>query len=193
MDNLSKHRSRSNILRYTILGVGFGFLFPVTATILRFADLDQPFSFESIRSLHFTEPLLWIIDSAPFILGTFAAIAGIRQDRLVVLNQEVSQKNLEFERSQIALDQRVHERTLALEKQSAKFQFVANAARRITLAQDIDSLLHEVIGLVREQFENYRSSIYLLNGELNSDILTLAATDSHQHYERILAYTNTFV
>lgn len=193
MDNLSKHRSRSNTLRYTILGVGFGFLFPVTATILRFAGLDQSVSFEAIRSLHFTEPLLWIIDSAPLILGVFAAIAGIRQDRLVVLNQEVSQKNLELERSQIALEQRVHERTRALEKQSSKFQFVADAARRITLAQDVDSLLNEVIGLVSEQFEDYRSSIYLLNSELNSDILTLAATNSHQQNERILANTNTIV
>lgn len=193
MDNLSKHPSRSNTLRYTILGAGVGFLFPVTATILRFANLDQSFSFEAIRLLHSTEPLLWIIDSAPLFLGVFATIAGIRQDRLAVLNQAIRQKNLELERSQTALEQRTHQRTLALEKQSEGFRFVANAARRIALAQDVDSLLREVIGLVSAEFANYRSAIYLLDSELNSDILTLAATDSPQQNERILADTNTVV
>lgn len=193
MDNPSKHRSRSNTLRYVIVGAGLGFLLPVIATGIRLANLDLPFSFDSIRSLHSTEPLLWIIDSAPVILGVFAAIVGLRHDRLIALNQEVSQKNMELERSHSALEQQAHERALALEKQSAKFQFVANATRRITLAQDVDSLLNEVIGLIGEQFANYRSAIYLLDSELNSDTLTLAMTDSPQPNERILVDTNSLV
>lgn len=193
MDTLSNHRSMSNTLRYTILGAGFGFLFPVIATIVRFVNLNQVFSIEAVRTLHSTEPLLWIIDSAPFVLSAFAAIAGIRQDRLATLNQEVNRKNLELERSQATLEQRVQERTLALEKQSAKFQFIANVARRITLAQDVDSLLDEVIGQISEQFINNRSAIYLLNSEQNTDILTLVATDSPQQDERILVDTNTIV
>lgn len=191
MTNLPTHRSISNTLRYTILGAGFGFLFPVVATILRVATLDRAFSIDTIRTAHATEPLLWIIDSAPLVLATFAAIAGVRQDRLAALNQEVSQKNLDLERSQATLEQRVQERTLALEKQSAKFQFMANTARRITLAQDVDSLLDDIVLQIGEQFKKNRSAIYLLNSELNSEILILAATDNPQQDERILVDANT--
>ncbi len=70
--------------KYTIYGVLFGLSFPLVATLfevfLRFSAWDFAYILEVQRS----NPLLWIINSAPFWLGLFARQAGKRQDRLAV-------------------------------------------------------------------------------------------------------------
>jgi GAF domain-containing protein len=181
----------TNTLRYALIGAGFGVLFPVFATILRFLTLGQSFSINSIVLLHTSDPLLWIIDTAPVVLGSFASLVGARQDRLVALNQEFQKKNLELEKAQATLEQRVQERTLALEEQAGKFQFVAEAARRITAVQDLDSLLGEIISLVTVRFKQFQTTVYLLKYEKDADVLVMAHTDSPQQTERILLDTNT--
>jgi anti-anti-sigma regulatory factor len=68
--------------RYLCYGALFGALFPLTATIFDIWLRGLPFSRASAAAVQATQPLHWMIDSAPLFLGLFAALAGRRQDRL---------------------------------------------------------------------------------------------------------------
>ncbi|MCB9149378.1 MAG: hypothetical protein H6641_11525 [Caldilineaceae bacterium] len=57
-------------------------MFPIIATFLRAFLKHGDFSIDSMFDVQMTDPLLWIIDSAPFWLGLFARFAGRRQDNL---------------------------------------------------------------------------------------------------------------
>ncbi|MEZ4660615.1 MAG: hypothetical protein R2911_23920 [Caldilineaceae bacterium] len=57
-------------------------MFPIIATLLQAFLKFGNFSLDSMVDVQFTDPLLWIIDSAPFWLGLFARFAGRRQDNL---------------------------------------------------------------------------------------------------------------
>ncbi|MCB0060869.1 MAG: hypothetical protein KDE19_02095 [Caldilineaceae bacterium] len=67
--------------KFTLYGAIFGFLFPVIATIIEAVQLGG-LTVANMVEVQRTDPLLWIIDSAPFFLGLFARFAGWRQDQL---------------------------------------------------------------------------------------------------------------
>ena len=52
----------------------------------------MPVSVASLIWVQTTQPLHWIIDTAPFFLGLFASLAGSRQDLLSQLNTQLEQK-----------------------------------------------------------------------------------------------------
>lgn len=72
-------------IRYAIGGTAFGLCFPIVATLI--ACTTRPVPNGCLR-LHVEEPLLLVIDMAPFILGMFAFLIGrsiearIAQERL---------------------------------------------------------------------------------------------------------------
>lgn len=71
---------RSERLKYAAYGAIFGLLFPVIATLIQsIIDMGE-ITRDAMLAVQRTDPLLWIIDSAPFWLGLFASIAGGRQD-----------------------------------------------------------------------------------------------------------------
>ncbi len=67
--------------KFTLYGAIFGFLFPVIATLIEAVQLGG-ITVENMIAVQRSDPLLWIIDSAPFWLGLFARFAGWRQDQL---------------------------------------------------------------------------------------------------------------
>ncbi len=71
--------------KYALYGAAFGCLFPLVATILDILVGSMRLSFESVLQVQSTQPLHWIIDTAPFFLGLFASLAGRRQDRIIRL------------------------------------------------------------------------------------------------------------
>lgn len=72
----------SETFKYGVYGAMFGFLFPVIATLLESLLNTGAITWEAMIQVQRTDPLVWIIDSAPFWLGLFAAIAGRRQDHV---------------------------------------------------------------------------------------------------------------
>ena len=79
MRNLLFSRQADN---YTLYGVVFGFLFPLGATLIEALRVHGALSLGAFLHVQANNPLLWIIDSAPFWLGLFARFAGVREDRL---------------------------------------------------------------------------------------------------------------
>ncbi len=68
---------------YTLYGAAFGLCFPMGAIGLELFLRELDLSLASIIHLHKEVLLLWMIDSAPFVLGIFARFAGIKQDEVI--------------------------------------------------------------------------------------------------------------
>ena len=73
-----------NARRYAIFGALFGFLFPVAANFVRFAQGGWGVDMEGAKLAN-SDPLLLIIWSAPFFLAGFASLAGRHQDQILEL------------------------------------------------------------------------------------------------------------
>jgi len=68
--------------KYTLLGFIFGLLFPLYSSFIELKSNGYPFSFSSFLFVQRSNPLLWVIDTAPIFLGIFAWFAGARQQEL---------------------------------------------------------------------------------------------------------------
>ena len=65
-----------------LLGVLFGLLFPSYSTFIELSSQGYPLSLDSFLQVQRSNPLLWIIDTAPLFLGVFAWFAGARKEKL---------------------------------------------------------------------------------------------------------------
>ena len=78
------------IVRNTLLGVGFGLLFPVIGTFYEIILDRLPVNLSSIFLSQQSHPLLWYIDSAPLVLGMTFTLIGFRQERLTNMKNELA-------------------------------------------------------------------------------------------------------
>jgi len=74
-------------LRYAILGAAFGALFPLAATFVQMGLSGGSPSTDGFFSAQAGQPLLWIIDTAPLVLATLAALVGRRQHEVGKLQE----------------------------------------------------------------------------------------------------------
>ncbi len=67
----------------------------------------------------------------------------------------------------VGLEQRIDERTAALQKNTLELETIAEVARDITIIRDLDTLLNVAANLIRERFKYYHVGIFLVddNGE----------------------------
>jgi len=90
---------------YVRRGILLGLIFPIAAMIICIFILtpdDYPVTF---LGLHHDFPLLWIIDSAPFVLGLVSYIVGVQVSksnmsfltRITDINSRLSKKNQQLE------------------------------------------------------------------------------------------------
>ena len=68
---------------YALGGALFGCLFPIIGTLIRINLADQAVDIQQILAVQQQDPLLWIINTAPFFLGLFAFFIGRQIDRLL--------------------------------------------------------------------------------------------------------------
>lgn len=173
---------KTNAQRYALAGALFGLVFPVIATLIRILEAGLPLNFSSMLAVHLTDPLLWIIDTAPVFLGFFAYLAGRRQDALENTNQLLRSREQELEAAQAAMEQQVRERTQEL---ASKNQIISERAEYLTsvidtfrsllAAQDLDRLLIIAAQEISRQFKYDHVGIYLLD-EQKQHALLLASS-----------------
>jgi GAF domain-containing protein len=170
-------------LRYTLFGAVFGFTFPVVGMMLVILYSQLPFNLASVVTVQKTDPLLWIIDTAPIFLGFFAALAGRRQDKLQQLNIELSLREKELETIQISLEKRTYELQAAIhqtEQRASRLQAISEFSQTIALVQNIDDLLPLITDLISERFGFYHVGIFLLDEARENAILQAANSKGGQ-------------
>jgi len=100
---------------YTIYGALFGLCFPLIATPLNAWIVFSNLSVESLYQSQLTNPLLWMIDTAPIFLGLFAYLGGVQYDKVLKSHQENLYLNELLELKNSELENKVQERTSQLE------------------------------------------------------------------------------
>ena len=120
--------------RYFFYGAIFGCCFPVISSIVDLLVQGLPFSIDSILQVQRTQPLHWVIDSAPLFLGLFAMLAGIKQDEVMQMNQNLEKK---VQERTLDLHEKNNELLLAqkdLSKSLEKISQSIDYAQRIQMA-----------------------------------------------------------
>jgi PAS domain S-box-containing protein len=85
---------RSPALRYALYGVAFGAVFPLVATLLAVGLQGEGFSVAAFFAAQASQPVLWVVDFAPLVLGLFAARLGQTQRELEQLQRADLERRL---------------------------------------------------------------------------------------------------
>lgn len=108
-------------VQYAFYGALFGFAFPVIATLFDAFMRDMGFGLSSLIEVQRTQPLHWIIDTAPVFLGFFACLAGIKQQEVIKAND--------------GLELKVQQRTEMLHEQNEELR---------TIQDELEDSLHRI-------------------------------------------------
>ncbi len=170
--------------RYALIGALFGATFPIIATLLRMLISQIPLNISAMFTIQRSDPILWVVDTAPIVLGLIAGYAGHKQDMLSKINEELHDRERELKTNQLNLEQYVNERTAELslanqrnERRSAQFEAIARVARTIRSSQTLDTLLPQITEAISEQFGFYHTGIFLLNNSKEYAILVAANSE----------------
>ena len=91
--NISWRQSKRSL--YVLAGFFFGLLFPIFATLIALWQNDLSITLPNAINVQVSEPLLWIIDTAPLFLGATSGLMGHYGQRRA--RQQAAQ-NLELDR-----------------------------------------------------------------------------------------------
>lgn len=188
--------NRTNADKYTLFGIFFGLLFPLGATLLDFffitnAPLDS-LSITALIQIQVDNPLHWIIDSAPLVIGIVARIAGRRQDISSELNEKLSDQiyehskiAIELEQNRENLEENVSQRTEELNRRATYLEAAGQVAQNAISILDPQELISEVANLISEQFNFYHVGIFLIDEKNEWAILRAASSEGgHQMIAR---------
>jgi putative methionine-R-sulfoxide reductase with GAF domain len=175
---------RSETLKYMLLGVSIGILFPVLATLFEMSIQKLPAEMASALFVQRSNPLLWIIDSAPLMLGLFAAIAGYRQESLLQLNAELNTRKAEAEISQKNVEQLIIERTGEVEKlykqmsrRAAQLKAVTELSESIAQLQNLNEIFPTATRLISERFGFYHVGVFIMDQDRQYAVLQAANSE----------------
>jgi GAF domain-containing protein len=178
--------------KYTLFGALFGLLFPVGSTLVRISQSGASLSLASIAHLQASDPLLWVIDTAPLFLGIFAALAGRRQEQLQKTNDTLTSIQKELNAIQATLQERVEERTRELtianrkaEHRAEQMKTIAEITRAVVSIHSLNELLTQLTQLISRDLGYYHVGIFLLDENREYALLRAANSEGgHRMLER---------
>jgi GAF domain-containing protein len=178
---------KTNAQRYALIGACFGLIFPILAILLRTVAAGIPLSLSSIAAAFASDPLLWIIFTAPLFLGLFAAIAGRRQDELEKSNNALKAREQELQSAQLVLEERVDERTRELSSKNQLFmeraellKAIVDTARVLLSTMEFAQLLPLIVQTASRHFKFYHVGLYLLDEQKQRAILVASSSEDGQ-------------
>ncbi len=92
MNPLLEDKHKKNAILYSIIGFGIGLIFPIAGTIVITREFSGSYGLNSLIQLHIDNPLLQIIDLAPFILLCAGLIFGVSIDNKFIALIESTEK-----------------------------------------------------------------------------------------------------
>ena len=183
MTNSSYRPPLNETRRYAMFGVAFGFTFPLAATILEVFFSNLPITIFNMLYVQRITPLLWIVDTAPIVIGLFAGYAGRKQDLLSEVNRQLSERENELKNNQVNLEQYANDRTQELlianqrnQHRASQFESIAQISRTISSTQALDTLLPQIAETISENLGFYHVGIFLL--DVKKEYAVLVATNS---------------
>jgi methyl-accepting chemotaxis protein len=133
-----------NTLRYDWYGALIGLGLPMLGSVLEAVRLYHSVTPQAILRAHLDQPLLWIMDTTPFVLGMLGRIILIQQAKLVRQGQQLFEKGQEL----VALEQARRE---SFEGAAGKlFHFAQGLAGTVS---DFTATTGEAAGSVRRVTE----------------------------------------
>jgi K+-sensing histidine kinase KdpD len=164
-------------LRYSWAGILFGLAFPLLATLIKLLQLHLPINLLNISTLHSSEPLMWIIDTAPLFLGLLAGVAGRRQDILLETNRKLVDREKELTDIKIDLERRVKERINELQQRNSQMRSSVYFMRQIAEIKDLTALPIKTVELVKQHFDQYDVNLFLLDETGKMAILQASSSE----------------
>lgn len=136
--------------KYTIFGFLFGLLFPIAGIFLEILLSANTNSPKNLWQLHLENPILFIIDTAPFILATIFRAIGKREDLLTdiqhALENRVAQRTAELQKTNRALAAENEERKCAEKETMRQKQYfqalIENSPAAVVLLENDQSIMH---------------------------------------------------
>lgn len=175
---------KTNAQDYAFIGACFGIVFPILAILIRTVGAGIPLSLSSILAVFASDPLLWIIATAPLFLGLFAALAGRRQDELEKANSILEAREQELQATQLVLEERVNERTRELTSKNQLFleraqllNSVVDASRSLLATTGFDQLLPMIVQVIGRHFNYYHVGLYLLDEQKQNAIMMASSSE----------------
>lgn len=175
---------RSLKVKWTLFGIGFGLVFPIAGTLISIWLVNAPVSWERILTVQRSEPILWIIDLAPFVLGMVFFIIGIREHELNKLNQELKEANQHLRDLTIPLDESVRLRTEELTtaneqlaRRSSQLQAITEVIEKATAIRSFEKLVPEIVELISSYFNFYHVGIFMTDSEQKNMVLAAANSE----------------
>jgi GAF domain-containing protein len=115
----------------------------------------------------------WVTASATFLMAS-SVISGAMSFILAGLSTSLNQqeklaKTLENER--VALEERIKDRTESIAHQVSQLHAAADVSRTISALSDPETLLQQVVNLVKERFNLYYAGIFLLDSSRQFAVL----------------------
>ena len=171
------------VLAGLLLGIQGTFIFAtiasIAAIIVGFADIKGLIPAEVIGYEDFAIATLFFFMTA--------GVLRVIMQRLVTslheaeANTQAQEKtNIELQRLQKELEERVETRTTELQTTLSQMQTIAQVSRSIASIQNLDELLTQVTTLISESFGVYHTGIFLLD-DRNENAVLQAANSSGGH------------
>lgn len=143
------------VVTYLLVGLFLGLLFPVAATTYEITSRNLRFSLDTIGFLHRTEPLLWMINTAPVFLGIYAFVLGLREDIL-----RKTYINLVTEHENIA---ELEGLTQQLARRTNQLKAIAQLSEKLSVTEDLSEQLQEMLDNFRGNFGFYHAMVFIVD------------------------------
>jgi PAS domain S-box-containing protein len=167
MKKLSDWLSRASV-KFALLGSFFGLLFPLGSTLVWLILRGQSISPSAFWLAQTSEPLLWVIDTAPFFLGLALGLVGWRDDQLskahARLEGEVARRTDELLRANRELKGEIAERKRIesiISHGKRQWEITFDALADLILVTDVNG---KIIRCNRATIEHFHTSFQAIVG-----------------------------
>lgn len=144
------------VARYAVYGALFGVIFPIIAMLVDIIVRDLPLHPFSALFVQATQPLHWIIDCAPLVLGGAGALIGVRQRALQQINHELTQA-FQAQTSELAHTNET------LQERAVQLELIVHIMRRVSAILDREELVTSVVEFIGNTLDYYHVHVYLFD------------------------------